>query len=451
MDIRSIRTTSLGDATYIVRHGTHAIVVDPQRDIDRFRDEIGDLTLTHVLETHVHNDYISGGRTLAAETGADLVLPAGSGAGFAFVPAFHLEEFESGPGFSIRPLHTPGHTPEHTSYLVLVDGVPTAVFTGGSLLVGAAGRSDLLGVEYAEQLSTLQYGSLQRLAQLPDETGVYPTHGEGSFCTASGAGRTTSTIAQEKAENPLYRFTTASEFVANQLDVLVPYPTYYAHMGPANRLGPDPMPDTTVPQLSPDDVTEHVAAGGTVVDVRDRHAFAAGHLPGSIGIEYGDSFAPWAGWVLDYNAPLVLVADADQDPSWGATELGRIGFEKVRGVLRGVEEWRASGRDLASYQNVTIGDLTSAMASDPDLQVVDVRDPKEWEAGHLPGSVHHYVPDFDSTLPTGIDPGRPMWLVCRTGNRASIAAGMVERLGGTPIVVATGGVPDALVRTASAG
>ncbi len=222
-------------------------------------------------------------------------------------------------------------------------------------------------------------------------------------------------------------------------------------MGPANRLGPDPMPDTTVPTLSPEDVVDHLAAGGTVVDVRDRHTFAAGHLPGSIGIEYGDSFAPWAGWILDYNTPIVLVADDDQDASWAATELGRIGFDRVVGVLRGVENWRASGRGLASYRNVTIGDLTKSMASDPDLQVIDVRDPKEWEAGHLAGSIHHYVPDFETSLPVGIDPGRPLWLVCRTGNRASIAAGMVERLGGTPIVVATGGVPDALVGASSAG
>jgi glyoxylase-like metal-dependent hydrolase (beta-lactamase superfamily II)/rhodanese-related sulfurtransferase len=444
MDVISVRTPSLGDATYIVDHAGSAIVVDPQRDIGRFLDVVSDrgLTITHVLETHLHNDYISGGRDLSKQTGADLILPAASGAAFPFIPAFHQEDLDGRAGLVIRPLHTPGHTPEHTSYLILLDGEPAAVFTGGSLLVGAAGRSDLLGLQYAEMLSTLQYGSLQRLAKLPDATGVFPTHGEGSFCTASGAGRTTSTIGQEKAENPLFAFADAETFVKNQLSVLVPYPTYYAHMGPTNKQNPTALRVPDVPDLGPDDVANHLTAGGVVLDGRDREAFAAGHVPGSIGIELGDSYAPWAGWLIDYNAPLMLVLDRDQDAVMAATELGRIGFVEVAGVMRGVDEWRESGRELASFGTVTIGELTAALESDADLQVIDVRDPKEWEAGHLEGSVHRYVPDLRNGLPEGIDPSRPVWLVCRTGNRSTIAAGLVEDLGVAPIVVTKGGVPD---------
>jgi glyoxylase-like metal-dependent hydrolase (beta-lactamase superfamily II)/rhodanese-related sulfurtransferase len=446
MDVISIRTPSLGDATYIVAHGTTGIVIDPQRDLGRFLDVIGDrgLSVTHVLETHMHNDYISGGRDLAKHTGADLVLPAASGAGFAFVPAFHQEDLESTEGLAIRPLHTPGHTPEHTSYLVLLDGAPHAVFTGGSLLVGAAGRSDLLGEQYAHQLAVLQWGSLQRLATLPDDTGVYPTHGEGSFCTASGAGRTTSTIGQEKAENPLYTFDDAESFVANQLSGLVPYPLYYAHMGPTNKQNPTALEVAAVPDIGPDEIEAHLEAGGAVLDGRDRYAFAAGHVPGSLGIELGDSFAPWAGWLLDYDSPVMLVLAADHDATNAAIELGRIGFEHVAGVMRGVDAWAESGREVASYQNVTIDELMAARNEDAGLQVIDVRDPLEWEAGHLPGSIHHYVPEFHHGLPAGLDTSRPVWLVCRTGNRASIAAGLIETLGATPVVVAKGGVPDAL-------
>ncbi|MGI9649011.1 MAG: MBL fold metallo-hydrolase, partial [Acidimicrobiia bacterium] len=177
MKVEPIRTASLGDTTYLLHHGNSVVVVDPQRDIDRFLELIEPAaTVTHVLETHVHNDYVSGGRDLALRAGADLVLPAGSGVGFAFVPAFHQEELAGGNGLTIRPLHTPGHTPEHIAYLVLVDETPVAVFTGGSLLVGAAGRSDLLGSEFAHQLARLQYGSLPRMAELPDDVGVYPTH-----------------------------------------------------------------------------------------------------------------------------------------------------------------------------------------------------------------------------------------------------------------------------------
>lgn len=452
MDVTSIRTSSLGDATYVVTHGDSAIVVDPQRDIGRFLDVIGSHKVTHVLETHVHNDYLSGGRDLARRTGADLVLPAGAGAAFVFVPAFHMEELDAEGGLSIRPLHTPGHTPEHTSYLVLIDGAPQAVFTGGSLLVGAAGRSDLLGMEYAEPLSRLQFGSLRRLATLPDETGVFPTHGEGSFCTASGAGRTTSTIGQEKAENPLYRIDDIDDFVRDQLSVLVPYPRYYKHMGPTNRLGVEPMPEVSVGEVGADDLAAHLAGGGAVIDGRSRHAFAAGHVPGSVGIEIGDSFAPWAGWLLSYNAPVMLVLDADQDPSWAATELGRIGFEQVLGVMRGIEPWTASSRDAASYRTATVGDLLDARAADETLQILDVRDPKEWEAGHLTGSEHRYLPDLETLgLPADLSKDRPVWVICRSGNRASIAAGILERMGYTPVVVATGGVPDALSQLAAKG
>ncbi len=446
MEVISIRTPSLGDATYLAVHDGNAVVVDPQRDLGRFREIIDgrDLTVTHVLETHMHNDYISGGRDLARSTGADLVLPAASGAAFAFVPAFHHEELAGADGMTIRPLHTPGHTPEHTSYLILVDGVATAVFTGGSLLVGAAGRSDLLGMPYAHQLAVLQFGSLQRLGTLPEETGVYPTHGEGSFCTASGAGRTTSTIGREKAENPLFGFTDAETFAKNQLAGLVPYPDYYAYMGPINKNGPDALDESAVPEITPDQVTAHVASGGAILDGRDRESFAAGHLPGALGIELGDSFAPWAGWLLEFNVPVVLVLEADQDARTAAVELGRIGFERVVGVLRGVEGWTAGGDELVACRTASIGALGAALDQNPDTQVIDVRDPMEWESGHLDGSLHCYVPDLRQGLPMAIDPAKPVWLVCRTGNRASIAAGLVERYGAKPTVVTKGGVPDLL-------
>ncbi len=445
MEVIGIRTASLGDATYIVAIGSHAIIVDPQRDIGRFReilDERG-LTLTHVLETHMHNDYISGGRDLAKALDADLVLPAASGAGFAFVPAFHDEIIEGPAGAAIRPLHTPGHTPAHTSYVIATgDADPVAAFTGGSLLVGAAGRSDLLGEQYARQLARLQFGSLQRLGKLPDETGVYPTHGEGSFCTASGAGRTTSTIGLEKAENPLFTFTDADAFADNQLAGLVPYPTYYAHMGPINRNGPTALETNTIPDMDPAAMQAHIAAGGSVLDGRDRHDFAAGHVPGSIGIEIGDSFAPWAGWLLDFDAPIALVLDPSQDAEAAAVELGRIGLDDVVGVMRGVGAWADEGSELARYETTSITDLSMALSEGRNIQVLDCRDPQEWAAGHIEGSVHCYVPDIADSFPDEINRDEPLWVVCRTGNRASIAAGILEGLDLDVIVVTKGGVPD---------
>lgn len=444
MEVIGIRTASLGDATYIIAIGEQAIVVDPQRDIVRFLEilEQRGLTLTHVLETHMHNDYISGGRDLAKRSGADLILPAASGAGFPFIPAFHGESYDTDAGYSIRAIHTPGHTPAHTSYWVGRAGEDGAVFTGGSLLVGAAGRSDLLGIQYARQLAVLQFGSLQRLGTLPDETGVFPTHGEGSFCTASGAGRTTSTIGMEKAENPLYTFTDAEAFADNQLSGLVPYPTYYKYMGGINRNGPTALEMNVIPEMDPPALEAHLAAGGSLLDGRGRDDFAAGHVPGSIGIEIGDSFAPWAGWLLDFHAPVALVLDPNQDAEAAAVELGRIGLENIVGVLRGVEAWSDEDRPLARYESASITDLSMAIAGGGSApQILDVRDPLEWAAGHIDGSVHCYVPDIGDQVPAGIDAAKPVWVVCRTGNRASIAAGILEALGLDLIVVSKGGVP----------
>lgn len=442
MQIDPVRTASLGDTTYLLRHGDSVLVVDPQRDIGRFLGMVDDgVTVTHVLETHVHNDYVSGGRDLAHRTGADLVLPAGSGVGFAFVPAFHEEELEGTDGLVIRPLHTPGHTPEHVSYVIVVEGEPVAVFTGGSLLVGAAGRSDLLGEEFADQLARLQYGSLHRLASLPDEVGVFPTHGEGSFCTASGAGRSTSTIGQEKAENPLYRLPDVESFVASQLSGLTPYPAYYPHMAPINRAGPTAIDSPEVPELAADDVAA-LMGNARVLDGRSRYAFAAGHIPGSLGIELGESFAPWAGWLLPFNSPLILVLEPDDDASAAAVELARIGFTRVRGVMRGVGGWHESGRELSAYETATAAQLQGHLHEGWDGQVLDVRDPLEWAAGHIEGSAHRYVPDLLDGLGGAVSTHSPVWVICRTGNRASIAAGLLERLGVQPIVVAKGGVPD---------
>ena len=447
MEVISIRTPSLGDATYVAIHGDQALVIDPQRDIDRFGEVLDNmgLTLTHVLETHLHNDYISGGRDLAKARDADLVLPAASGAAFAFVPAFHSEELAGGNGLTIRPLHTPGHTPEHTSYLVLIDGEEQAVFTGGSLLVGAAGRSDLLGDQYARQLARLQYGSLQRLGGLAEATGVFPTHGEGSFCTASGAGRTTSTIGREKAENPLYQFDDPEAFVDNQLGSLVPYPSYYAHMGPTNKQDPTAVAVSQPRPLTPAQAVEAIDAGARVLDGRERHAFAASHIPGAVGIELGDSFAPWTGWLFAYNTPLVFVLDEDQDAQLAATELARIGFTDVRGVLRGMDRWIADGRPVESFNTTTQIDVLNRLAAGDHLQILDVRDPLEWDSGSIGGALHRYLPDIPAGLPEELDKSQPVWVICQSGSRASIAAGLLEAHGVEPIVVTRGGVPGVLV------
>ena len=273
MEVTTIRTEGLGDSTYLLTHDGGGIVVDPQRDMERFEQAVSDadIELTHVLETHIHNDYVSGGRELARRTGARLVLPAAAGVAFDHLPAFHNEDLPGGP-LVIRPVHTPGHTPEHMSYVILVDGEVMGVFSGGSLLVGSAGRPDLLGDDRAEQLARLQYLSVHRLAELPDGAVLYPTHGEGSFCTASGAGRSTSTIGLERRTNPVLAYPNVEAFVAGQLAGLQPFPAYYAHMGPINLMGPEPLARPDLDVLDPSGLPDHAR----LVDIRPRAAYAVG-------------------------------------------------------------------------------------------------------------------------------------------------------------------------------
>ena len=308
MNITTFVTPGLGDSTYLFEHDGVGILVDPQRDIDRFVEAAAGLDTRFVLETHLHNDYVSGGRFVAAATGAELVLPASSGAAFDHRAAFHMEDLDGG-SFTVRPIHTPGHTPEHVSYLVLVDGEAVALFSGGSLLVGSAGRSDLLGMARAESLAKLQYGSVSRLSQLPDHVGLYPTHGAGSFCTSSVAETAASTIGNEKRSNPVLAHPTAASFVQEALTGLQPYPDYYAHMGPINLAGPDPMPAVSAPLIAVDDIPD----GAHIVDIRPQADYAAGHLPGSYGLEFEDQMGVWAGWLVPFNDPIVLVANTNQD------------------------------------------------------------------------------------------------------------------------------------------
>jgi hydroxyacylglutathione hydrolase len=444
MDVVTIRTPGLGDSTYLVAHDGVGVLIDPQRDVDRFLTaaQERDVELAWVLETHLHNDYISGGPEAARRSGAALVLPAAAGAAYAHVPAFHGEELSAG-GITVRPLHTPGHTPEHTSYLVLIEGEPVAVFSGGSLLVGAAGRTDLLGMDRARQLARLQFGSVQRLAALPEDVELYPTHGLGSFCTATMAEHTSSTIGAERAGNPVLAYPDGDAFADGQLSGLSPYPTYYAHMGPANLMGPAPLPDVTVAELTP---VEVAAIRGEVhlVDIRPRRDFAAGNIPGSIGVELSDVLGTWVGWLLPFDAPVVLVADADSDLEQAAVLLAQVGFDDVRGALRDVAGWARDVGPLQQHRVVGLRDVVDAIRSGEAEQVLDVRAPDEWADGHLEGSVHRYLPDLVDGPPEDLDTGRPVWVVCDIGTRSSTAANLLRAHGFEPVVLAGGGVPDVL-------
>jgi hydroxyacylglutathione hydrolase len=428
--IETIRTEGLGDSTHILIHDGVGIVVDPQRDIDRFERILNETgaDLRIVLETHVHNDYVSGGLDLSRHAGAELVMPAGAAPVFRHRPAFHREDIDLGP-ITVRPLHTPGHTPEHMSYLVLVEGREQAVFSGGCLLVGSAGRSDLLGEERAESLARLQYGSVRRLATLPDEVGLYPTHGAGSFCTTSGAGDLISTIGDEKMTNSVLAYEDEDAFVKGQLSGLVPYPSYYRHMAPINLRGLA-EPDLSVPLL------DSIPEGVTVIDARPRHRYAAGHLPGVLGIELRNSFGTWVGWLTEPNSPLVLILDEDQDADEAIRQLIRIGYDDVRGIVRNPRDGITRIR--------TVNRSEYAKAARSDAQLLDVRAPNEWESGIVEGSVLSYLPDLAERTPPGLDPSQPVWVGCGSGFRAAIAAAILQDRGFETVLLIDDGTSDVL-------
>ncbi|MFG1949241.1 rhodanese-like domain-containing protein [Nonomuraea sp. NPDC048826] len=432
MDVTTFRTPGLGDQTYLLTHHGRGVLVDPQRDIGRFLDAAArrDVELRLVLETHLHNDYVSGGEQAALRAGAELVMPAAAAPAYRHTPAFHLEDIDGGSGLTVRPVHTPGHTPEHTSYLVLVDGEPIALFSGGSLLVASAGRPDLLGPERARSLARLQHLSLRRLAALPPGVALYPTHGAGSFCTASGTGRLTSTIGTELTDNPLLAIDDAETFADTLLAAPMPIPAFYRHMGPANTLGGPPMPPVVVPEL--DEPTGHV------VDIRPRHVQARGMLPGSIGIELDDDFGSWTGWLLPHAEPITLVAEPGQDAGRAIIQLAQIGIDTVQGVVRDLGETATQTYRLAGL------DAFVQLVRRTDAQLLDVRMPSEREQARLEGAIERFLPDlFVHGIPAGLDRERPVLVACASGRRAAIAATLLTREGYRPITLTGAGVPDA--------
>lgn len=431
--IEAIRTEGLGDTTYVLIHDGQAVVVDPQRDIDRFERVINDANAEArlVIETHLHNDYVSGGRDLATSLGAELLMPAGAAPVFRHTPAFHYEDIYLG-AMTIRPIHTPGHTPEHMSYVVLIDGQEKGVFSGGSLLVGSAGRCDLLGDERAESLARLQYQSVHRLASLPGPTELYPTHGAGSFCTTTQAASYSSTIASEIAGNPVLAYEDEDSFVKGELSGLVRYPTYYRHMGPINLTGLD-LPDFDV------QVLDRVPEGTTVVDARPRVDYAKGHLPGSLSVELGENFGTWVGWLIEFDTPLTLVLDEDQDQDDAIRQLIRIGYDDVRGIVR------PNSGFSESFQTVDAGAFADAIAS--GVQVLDVRAQHEWESGTIEGSTLTYLPDVGSRSLGSLDPEEPVWVLCASGYRAVAAASMLHNMGFEPVALSSGGATEVLAVT----
>jgi len=446
LSIIPIETPTLGDRSYVVHDGEVAFVVDPQRDIDRvlaILDE-HDVRLTDVFETHIHNDYLTGGLALAQRTGAAYHVNADDDVSFERTPVRDNDTVKIGSRMRVTAISTPGHTFTHVSYALsdassqvaaggVAAGVDSSVgvFSGGSLLFGATGRPDLLGEEHTDALAHRQHASAHRLADLlPAEADVFPTHGFGSFCAATQSDATESTIGQEKESNPV--LTQDEEtYVQELLEGLGAWPAYYAHMMPANAEGPS-EPDLSPPATADAaELRRRIEAGEWVVDLRNRTAFAAGHAPGTLNFGIDGAFATYLGWLITWGTPVTLLGETPDDVAEAQRELVRIGIDRPAAqATGGPQNW--ADDQLASFPTATFADLEQ-VRHHREVVILDVRRADEYDATRIKGAHNipiHELPSRVSEVPAG-----EVWVHCASGYRASIAASLIDALGRTPIAI----------------
>ena len=424
IDIAVIETASLGDRSYLATDGTVAVVIDPQRDIDRVQalaDSLG-VRITHVFETHIHNDYVTGGLALAQAAGAGYHVSGADQVCFDRIPVADGDVIEAGQ-MRVLVIATPGHTFTHLCYAVEHAGRVVAAFTGGSLLNGSTGRTDLLGAEHRVELARAQHGSARRLAaELPRDAMVYPTHGFGSFCSATQTTGTATTIGMELTANPALVLD-EDDYVESTLAALDVYPAYYAHMAPANSAGPL-APDLTLPKLAGGaELRRRIEAGEWVVDLRSRVAFAAGHVPGTLQFELGDSLATYLGWLIPWGTPLTLLGHTRADVRAAQRDLVRIGIDQVRSAATGTPRAWSAGQPLSRYPVTDFAGVARERGQRRFI-LLDVRRKSEWDSARIAGAVH--IPLHELARRIGEIGAGPVWVHCQSGYRASVAASLLD-------------------------
>jgi len=424
MRVDVIDTPDLGDRSYVVSDGTCAVVIDPQRDLDRVEALVAELAVpvTLVLETHLHNDYVTGGFALARRTGATYVVAGRDEVAFERRAVRDGDELAAG-SMTVRVLDTPGHTDTHLAYVITGGDGPPAVFTGGSLLYGSVGRTDLLGADRTDELTRKQWHSARRLAEvLPDAAPVYPTHGFGSFCSSGGAsGGTDSTIGQEKQRNDALVETDEQAFVDRLVTGLTGYPAYYVHMQPLNAAGPDAPDLSPATPVEAAELTARIRAGEWVIDLRDKSAYAGRHLAGTVSIGMGKQFSTYAGWIVPWGSPITLLGENPGQVAEAQRQLVRIGVDRLAGAATGELDTLTEGVELRSFP---VADFAEVAATD-GAQILDVRREDERAGGYLTGSVHIPLDSLQDRLADV--PDGQVWVHCASGFRASIAASILDR------------------------
>lgn len=429
-------------------------VVDPQRDVDTYVEfaKANGLQITHVLETHVHADYASGARELAERTGATLCVSQYD-KGETFEVSHPHRDLADGDRIDLgqvrlEAVYTPGHTPEHMSYLVYdkshSQSEPAAMLTGDFLFVGSLGRPDLLGEEAKHALAERLFESVrERLKDLPDALPVYPAHGAGSMCGAGLSNRPSSTLGDERLSNPfLDKGLTKEAFVERILSTVPPFPAYYRRMKRVNSEGAPAV--ETLSGTAPIDgarFRELVDAGHVVIDLRDQLAFGEGHVPNSFGIGVGNILSTWASWVVPYDTPILLVAPDESLVEKAIRALVRVGLDDVRGYLEGgFEAWRTAGGAVQTTPQIPPVELHQRLQAGANICVIDVRGDREWESGHVPGALHLMCGTLSECLEKIPRDGRPVAMICGGGYRSTVAASVLERAGIPGAINVTGGM-----------
>jgi len=429
----------LGNSSYLVDLADgRALAVDACRDLRALRAaaERRGLRIAYAADTHLHADFLSGAVQLASDDGATVLASRAGDREFPHRGLVDGDEVDLG-GLRLRTLATPGHTHEHIAFELLDDQRVLGVFTGGSLIVGSAARTDLVAPERTEELARAQFRSLRRLAELDDDVAVWPTHGAGSFCSAPPGSERTSTIGAERAGNSLLRAESEDAFVTQLLDSLGSFPPYFLALGEANRRGPALVRSDSLRGLTAVDVVRLREAGAEIVDVRPVPDFADAHVPGAISIPLRPVFATWLGWLLPAATPLVIVRNPDQDPDEVLWQARKIGHDQLLGELDGgITAWTAAGRPTGAIPLVGVDDVGEA-------DVLDIRQRSEFAAGHVPGAAHvelgHLAENPD---PTGSARPRPTVVMCGHGERAMGAASLLARAGRRDLSVLDGGPDD---------
>lgn len=437
--------TCLAQASYMIASEGVAAVVDPQRDVDLYLEEAKKqgFTIAHVIETHLHADFVSGHQELAARTGAKIHVGAKADAKFPHHAVKEGDEIRFGRCI-LRFLETPGHTEE--SICILVTDLdrgpePWAVLTGDTLFIGDVGRPDLSPRLSAQELAGLLYDSLrQKILALPDSVEVHPAHGAGSMCGRNISSERRSTIGKERAFNYALQPMTREQFVQVLTAELPERPEYFLRDAEINRTGAAPLAELPkLPALTPAELSRKKEEGAIVLDTRPAPQFGEAHVPGAVHIALSGQYASFAGIIIGLEAPIVLVTE-DEHLEESRVRLARVGIEKIVGYLDGgMLAWERAGFPIAQVPQISVLELHQQLSEHPgEVQVVDVRKPAEWECGHLEHAALKPLSKLRTML-TDLDRNKPIAVHCKSGYRSSIAASLLQQAGFEQVMNVVGG------------